>query len=365
MDPILGKAPLVRLAFGDINLSIGDITGKPLKQLLMSRLVRAACLTHYADVARAHGLDPWQQLREAGLPAACLGNPDLRISVEAVRQLLEHSATRAGTEAFGLLMAEGRRVSNLGVLGLLLREEPTLRHALQSVVSYGRVHNEALLQRLDEAGGIVTIHEELLLGSPGPTRQATELVVAVALRLMRFFLGADWRARRVCFMHSPPLSLAVHRRVLGQTPEFSSDFNGIVCTSADLDTPLASADPVVADFLRQQLLHPGPPRVSDEVRQMVLLLLPRGRCSIEQVSRLMGITRRTLHRQLAAEQAIFRDLVQAVRLELAPRYLSDPDRPLTDISQLLGFADLSSFSRWHRQHRGHSPRQARGLGDLI
>lgn len=322
----------------------------------MTTLVRAASLTHYQDVARQCGLDPWPMMREAGVPANALDEPDLRVSVDAVRDLLERSAALSGVEAFALLMAEGRRVSNLGVLGMLMREEPTVRHALLSIMAYGRTHNEALFQRIEESHGIAAVHADLLFNSPGAAHQAIELVVAVALKTVRFFVGADWRPRRICFMHGAPVDVSVHRRVLGLTPEFGSDFNGFVCTSADLDTPIASADPVVASYIRQEVQsrQQATLRVTDEVRQIVLVLLPRGRCTVDQVARLMGITRRTLHRHLAAEGQVFSDLVLTVQRELAARFVRDRSRSLGEIAQLLGFADHSSFSRWHRRQFGAS-----------
>jgi AraC-like DNA-binding protein len=327
----------------------------------MTHLVRAAALTHYADVARGAGLDPWRMLADVGLPRACLDDPELRISGEAVRELLERSAARSGLEAFGLLMAEGRRISNLGALGLLSREEPTLRLALQSFQRFGRVHNESLRQRIEEADGLAVIREDLLFDEVGPMRQSTELVLAVALRTMRLFLGNEWRPRRICFTHQRPADVSVHRRVLGQAPEFSQDFNGIVCTSAELDTPIASADPVVAGYIRRQLQSDAraAARVADEVRQMALVLLPQGRCTSDEVARHLGVHRRTLHRQLAAEGHGFGALVQAMREDLAQRYVADRQRTLTEVSQLLGFADLSSFSRWHRRSFGAPARQAR------
>lgn len=328
----------------------------------MTTLVRAACLTHFEAVARAGGLDPWQLLRQAGLPPASLTDPDLKIPAQAVRALLEEAAGRSGQEAFALLMAEGRRVSNLGVLGMLLREEPTLRQALQTIVSHSRTHNEALYLRIEEADGIATLHEEFLVGEDGSTRQATELVVAVALRTMRLFLGDDWTPRRICFTHAAPVSLATHRRVLGTAIDFSADFNGIVCASRDLDTPIASADPVVARYVRQQLADGGGPpgRASDEVRQMVLVLLPRGQCTVERVARHLGVNRRTLHRHLEAEGISFQAIVQATRRELGARYVREGRRPLTEVAQQLGFANLSAFSRWYRTVFGEPATQQRG-----
>ena len=320
----------------------------------MPRFVRAAALTHYVEIAVAHGLDPWQMVREVGLSSACLDDPNLRLPMDPVTQLLETSAARSGAEAFGLLMVEGRRLSNLGVLGLLTREEPNLRQALVSSKRYGTLHNQALVQRVEESDGIATIYEDLLTGQLGYTRQGVEMVLGVVVRMIKVLLGADWQARRICFSHPEPLDLSVHRRVLGQTPEFGCEFNGIVVTSADLDTPIASADPAMSDLLRKQLRLEGQAQsgVADEVRQMIMLLLPRGRCTAEQIAQLMGVTRRTLHRRLDAEGQSYFDMLQTIRLELSKSYVAEARRPLRDVAQMLGFGELSSFSRWHRESFG-------------
>lgn len=327
----------------------------------MIALVRAACLTNYEEVARATGLNARRMLDEVGLPHSCLSDPDLRISVQAVRRLLALSAEMSAAEAFGLLMAEGRRISNLGVLGMLLREEPTLRCALQSLHGYGRVQNEALLQRIDESQGIATIHEELLLRQGGQCRHGTELLMAVTLKIMRFFLGSEWKALRICFTHAAPADVSVHRRVLGQLPEFDGEFNGIVCKSDDLNTSIASADPVVASYIRQKVqnLSQTSMTVTDEVQQMALLLLPRGRCTIDQIAGAMAVNRRTLHRHLAHEGEVFSNIVQSLRRDLASRYINELQRSLTDVAQLLGFSDLSSFSRWHKANFGCSAAELR------
>jgi len=178
--------------------------------------------------------------------------------------------------------------------------------------------------------------------------------MAVVIRMLRLFLGADWKARRICFTHEAPLVLSIHRIVLGQTPEFSCEFNGIVCTSQDLDIALPSADPVMADYIRHKLGVDSLVQrsVSDEVRQMTLTLMPRGRCTAEHVAALMGISRSTLSRQLADEGQTFSALVQSARMELAQRYVAERRRSLTDIAQLLGFAYSSAFSRWYKQSFG-------------
>src|SRR5262245_26420674 len=96
----------------------------------MFPLVRAASLTHYCEVARTAGLNPLRMLTDAGLSSSVLQDPDLQVPVQRVGHLLVASADASGDESFGLRMAESRRISNLGPVGLLMRDQPTLRSSL-------------------------------------------------------------------------------------------------------------------------------------------------------------------------------------------------------------------------------------------
>ena len=318
----------------------------------MPGLIRSASLTHYAAVAHGAGLDPARMLREFGLPQRCLVDAEIKIRIDAARRLLEASAERSGVEAFGLLMAEARRLSNLGPLGLLVREQPTLRLAIEAFARYARRMNEELLFTIEEAGDVVVLREELIVGRASPVRQSTELAVGVAFQMLRTLLGPDWRPRRVCFAHDAPANRSVHQRIFGQGLEFGHDFNGIVCAQADLDLPNLGADTAMAkyarDLLETSLAGPADD-MSRDVRELVVMLLGTGSCTIERVAQHMGIDRRTIHRRLAREQQTFSGLVDTVRRELAERYLKDRSRPLAEVSSLLGFAALSGFSRWYRR----------------
>jgi len=318
----------------------------------MPGLIRSASLTHYVDVARGAGLDPGCMLREFGLPPRCLVDADIKIPIDSAHRLLEASAERSGVEAFGLLMAEARRLSNLGPLGLLVREQPTLRRSVEVLARYTRRFNETLLMTIEEAGDVVVLREEVIVGHSGPVRQSTELAIGVVFRMLRTLLGPDWRPRRVCFAHDPPANRLVHERMFGRNVEFGHDFNGIVWARADLDRPNPDADPAMAKYAQQLLetsLAGATNDVSSDVRELVVMLLGAGPCTIERVAQHIGVDRRTLHRRLAREKQTFSGIVDTVRQELAERYLNDRARSLAEVSSLLGFAALSGFSRWYRR----------------
>lgn len=324
----------------------------------MVALVRSASLTQFAEVAASCGLDARALVREAGLPLRCLDEPDLKVPAASVSRLLELAATRGREAAFGLRMAQSRRLSNLGPLALLVRDEPTLRSVLEALVRYIHLHNEALALGIEEVGNLVVIREDLLHHGREPLRQATELVLAVTHRVLSIFLGASWRPRLVCFAHRAPASDALHRRVFGDAIEFGHEFNGIVCNASDLDAPNPGADPVMARYAHA-LLKQGldaPSDMASRVRQFVVLLLPRGHCRVEIVAQHLGIDRRTIARRLAAEGTTFSALVDELRRDLFERSRKDGARTLGEVSALLGFSAQSAFSRWHRRAYGGAAR---------
>lgn len=330
----------------------------------MVSLVRAAALTNFPEVARAAGVDPLPLLRAAGLTASQLREPELKLPADKAARLLELAAAASGLESFGLRMAETRQLSNLGPVGLLVRDQPTLRAALEVLLRYHVLVNGALALAIEEAAGVVVIREDVIVGHPQPVRQAVELAIGVMLRLMRQCLGPHWQPRRVCFSHPAPKDVGTHLRVFGPCVEFDHDFNGIVCARTDLDTPNPQADPAMARYAQQLLdstLGPAAqqPSLLEDVRRAIVLLLPSGRCSIEQVADSLGVVCRTVQRRLAEQGLTFSGLVNELRVELATRHVGESDRPLTEVAALLGFSAPSGFSRWYHGQFGCSPTQAR------
>jgi AraC-like DNA-binding protein len=328
----------------------------------MSSLVRAACLTQYGEVARAAGLDPSRMLTAAGLSLDVLTDLDLKIPAERVGQLLEASAAASGVETFGLRMAQSRELSNLGPVGLVMRDQLTLRGSLDVLVRYQVLLNASLSLMIEEAAGVVIIREEVIVGHAQPVRQSIELALGVLMRLLRRFLGADWRPQRVCFTHAAPRDKVMHHRVFGPRVQFDAEFNGIVCARADLDVRNPSADPVMARYAQQLLdasVEPHATTMLEDLRRTILALLPSGHCSVEQACETLGVPPRTVQRRLAEQGESFSSLVNGVRVELARRHVGEGDRPLIEVAALLGFSAPSGFSRWYRSQFGCSPKEKR------
>lgn len=324
----------------------------------MRPLIRSAVLSSYVEVASSLGLDPFALVRRAGLDPACLNHPDMKISAAAANQLLEDSAEMSGVENFGLRMAETRRLSVLGYLGLVARDAPTLRQLLGFLFQHMRFHNEALHLVINDQENFALIRQDVLLKGPACVRQSVELSLGGIVRIIKLYLGEEWQSRCTYFDHAKPRDSRLHKRMFGPTLEFSAEFSGILLHQSDLDRQLITADPVMASYSTRLWSGDEELNTQDvvrEVRHLILILLPDGRCTIERVAGHLCIARQTVHGKLAREGLTFSQLVNETRLELSDRYLRQAGRSLAKIALLLGFSELSGYSRWHKVLLGEAP----------
>jgi AraC-like DNA-binding protein len=356
-----------RFAVDDRLFSFHDRNRRSPKESEMPVLLRAATLSNFAEVAQQASLSPRTLLREVGLDPAALGDPDMRIPAGAVLTLLENAARASGWPNFGLRMAESRRLADFGAVSLLIAHQASLREGLQTTIRHLHTINPALTIEIEDLGDLVIIREDLLTDDARPTPQAYELAVGAMFRMCSALLGPRWRPQMVVFTHGAPNDLSVHRRMFGPNVLFEGDFNGVVCSGADLDRANPSADPKLASYARRFVETLGAAETSStsrEVRKQAHHLLPLGRASIAQIARSMGLNVRTLQRRLAAEGEEFSNILNSVRRDTTLRHLENPNLSLTQVAGLLGYRQLSSFTRWFGAEFGVSPTGWRNTPEL-
>jgi AraC-like DNA-binding protein len=324
----------------------------------MPQTIRSAALASYAGVARQVGINPFMMLRRFDIDPGVLRDGEMRIPASRVAALLEATADASGCADFGLRMAEERRISDFGVLSLLMSYQPTLWHVLDIMVQYRNVLNATLVLHVEEADDIAVVREEIVADFDAPKVQAYQLVVGILSRVFHSILGPRWQPISAHFTHARPKEMALYRKLFGECIEFEGEFNGLACLKADLHRPNAVADQKLvryaAEFVdsKHQVENSS---ITHEVRRSIYLLLPQGNASISRVASSLGLHERTLQRRLAADGAEFSDLLNDVRRELAERYLSNRSYSLTRVAEMLGYAQLSSFTRWFAGEFGAPP----------
>jgi len=102
-----------------------------------------------------------------------------------------------------------------------------------------------------------------------------------------------------------------------------------------------------------------PERVQDRVRKILLILLPSGEVDQEAVAKTLHRSVSSLQRQLRAEGASYRQILDETRVTLAQQFVREKRYSLGQIAYLLGFSDQANFSRAFKRWTGHTPTQFR------
>ena len=335
----------------------------------MQPQIRSAALAGYREICASLGLDPIAMMQAEGLDPTCLNDPDRRVAVDSLFRLFERTAQVANAPDLGLRLAAARPFSIMGPLSLAARDEPTVRGAFQVMIRYLHVHNEGVHIRLSEAEGMATVDFILTHGKP--------MAMPVSERngrrrrrqdpegLPRRLVDAATRPVRARRAEGHPTPAQVLRCVRSSC---SQSGTALHMRSADLDLPNRMSDAGLAPYGRRylkELVERADVTLADRVRHLILLEISSGRCSVERVAQSLGVTRRTLHRQLADQQTTYSELFTSVREELALRYVVHTHRSLHEIAEVLGYSELSAFSRWYKKQFGVCPSASREHADRI
>lgn len=322
-------------------------------------LVRAAALAGYNHlVEELHG-DPIAMREAAGIAATTLPN-DSWISYSAFLQLLELSAKTLNCPHFGLQLSRYQDVGMLGAVGFIMCEAADVGTALTELSKYFSLYNQGadigLVVQADSArlsfGNRMAEHLS--------TWQQTDLALGVGLNIIRLLLGPDWHPNATYFDHAEPADRRPYRALTKSPLHFNCEAAMLVFDATDLSTPISNANEQLHQILQTHLALLRQNFVSDypeKIRHLIRQALLTGDCSVERVAAYLSITKRTLQRKLSATDTSYQNLLDEVRLSMATRYLTDSNSSLSQLTEMLGYSELSAFSNAFKHWTGLSPNQ--------
>ena len=147
------------------------------------------------------------------------------------------------------------------------------------------------------------------------------------------------------------------------TPEPAETLK-LTLSPVDLTRPLITQNEEMwASFevgLRKKLLnHAATIQMSERVRNALLVALPGGQSSVDDVCSRLHVSKRTLQRKLKDEGTSFQKILDETRSELSVHYLKQKSLSVVEISYLLGFQDPGSFYRAFHTWTGQTPADMR------
>lgn len=316
----------------------------------------------------SYGFDPDGFFRKEGIELSLPIDPDLRIPYKSVDAIRDHAATQIGDEAFGLKSGELVHPSNLGALGYAWLASRTLRIALQRLQRYVRVLNSSARLIMTEFADEM----ELDIGVDLPSRNTMvrdDMACAVLTRMIRFNMGPDFNPVCVTLKRDRPGDARAWDAFYACPVRFEAEANTIRISRALLDQVLPSANPALAklneDIVVRYLEHQDLADLPGRVRTEIIRQLHSDKFNQSSVAEALNMTPRTLRRSLRSHETSFIVLVREVRQDLARKLVEEDNLSVTEMSFLLGFSEVSSFTRAFRSWHGFPPSEARSGGSQI
>lgn len=128
------------------------------------------------------------------------------------------------------------------------------------------------------------------------------------------------------------------------------DKNRLVFSKEDALVPFISHNESMWEFFEPELKRRLSMMETDDscaarVRSALMELLPSGECTIDDVAKKLGYSKRSLQRKLQEEDTNFQKQLNHTRELLARTYLASTDMTTEDIAFLLGYQESGSFLR--------------------
>lgn len=330
----------------------------------MKRTSSATWVKGIADMFASQGLDLPRLFSAAGIDIEQLQQPDARFDAEEISRLWELAVAWSGNPALGMDRELTSRHVNFDLVVYVMLASPTLKAGLKSFARYLAVISDAATFELEPQG---PQHCWLVLGHIGNIRpvprQRQEYGLLALASLCCWITRRDVRPRAAEFIFPEPVDTAPYLRAFGCPVRFNQSATRLLLDNADLDTPLPSSDPVLFDMhqrvIEARLVRLGHASTGHRVSEAIVRLLHLGEPRREAIASSLAMADRTLQRRLQEEGTSFQQLLDDARRDLAQKYLAEARYTLTQVADLLGFADQSNFFRAHKRWFGMSPGQYR------
>lgn len=317
------------------------------------------CILPVAQALRKQGLDAMQVIEDCGIDPAKAANADWRISHRDFNTLMSRCVAETGNEAFGLTAAEQLQPQVLHGLGLAWLASDTVYDGLKRLIRFGRLINTMDVLRLTEDEDLVHVDLGDTLDVANFEHASRDFGVGMVARMCRLTLGDFLSPVVVRLQRPPPAEPERWEYMLSSRVVFDCETTRLSWSRSDIEEPLITGDPALAranDEQTQAYLDSfSMQSTSRDVVDSIVQKLPDGAPSQQQIAESIYMSNRTLQRKLKEEGVTYKELLQDTRLQLARRYLGQPNRSVVEISYLLGFSEPSTFSRAFKRWTGMAP----------
>lgn len=324
----------------------------------MPLTIFAPTLNLAMQLAQAYDIDATAILAEVGIDPAILSDNNARIPANKVRDFLQKFADVAPKQHLALKIGKYWHPSQMGAFGYAWMTSSTLRTAFERLQRYARIVIGFVNISIEESDTDLTLIFDFKSESFAPAFRLNGNR-ALILAMIQHNAGPDFHPQSVSFSHAEPKNIDDFYALFQCPITFNADLDSLTISLEDADKPRSCSNKQLA-LLHDQLLIEYVAKLDnsnivERVKLAVINEMGSGNFSDSTIAESLHMSQRTLQRRLEENNTTFKMVVNKVRQDLADTYLNDSSLSLTEISFMLGFSEMSAFSRAFKRWTGESP----------
>lgn len=329
---------------------------------LDKRAIRMPVVAGLVELLRRRGVAPRRSLEGTGIAEAALGDPEARVSYrQRIRQL--DNMIRLVPPGDWLDWEREVSISDYGLLGYAMMSSATLEKAVQIAGKYHRMAGAMFeLIFIKEGEDAVLRIDHLLAGGMAGQYMVEELFAGIT-PLMGLLTGKPFQPRSIGFHHARPSYADRYCKLFSCPIEFDQRYSEYRFDAEWLKQPLAEADANTARICEdscRQLLNQM--EIEDDIVSRIchlLLSTPGEFPKLDAIAENLSVGSRTLRRRLSGLGTSYQKILDDVKKELAIEYLQTTNLSVQEISDLLGYSEVTNFRRAFVKWAELSPYQYR------
>lgn len=348
-----------RAIFSWIDLLLRDgtaIASNTMSANLAARILRAAV---------AEGGDRRALLAAAGLDETRLRNPFSRISASAAIHFFKILQSHFNDPAVHLRLGETAAMQNFSDFGFATRLETDLASVIDAHIHIQALRQTMVKTRFSAAGKPPFFLWEYPAEFVDSYASFVEFIVASYARLSRQVLGEMPLLQSVHFQHQPQFAVTRYEAAFGCAVQFGMPSTRMEIAGRQVFRPSPFANKILLAAAVARYQRPAEWMVQGKTHLALSYFyltseLDKSPPTLDRLAASIGMSERSLRRKLLEEGMPFRDLLDLVRKDMCHVYFIENTRSLGQIAFLLGYSELSAFTRAYKRWHGTAPSRREG-----
>lgn len=308
------------------------------------------------DCAETRGLDRAELMREAGLAAESLADPDARLPVANMRRLWQAVIERDDDPNLGLQVGVTATAKRMGLVGYAMYFSDDLFEAMLQLSRYERLISDALSFRITPRSSATVIRAGLrpyMIAQRHPVVATLAMLITIAREITQ----TEFQPLRVFVPMPQPADPQEYERVFGAGVRFEADEATIEFSNEQITLPVVAHDHSLHNYLNEladsklKALGEKDVKLVDSVRRSIWTSMQRGRPNLRGTASNLGMSPRTLQRRLGEHGLSFQLLLDELRRELSEELRAGQGYSATETAFLLGYSEPSAYQRAQRRWR--------------